>query len=1147
MARKHYNFFTGTLTASLPTAAVDATGTLTASWLASFPAVNSPDIAAVIVDPAQSAGAPEIVWITAHTAAAGTSTIKRGQEGSTPRAHANGIACKHGPTALDVDEKSTVDSPVFTTQVTVPKVIQSAGPQILAGTGTPEGVVAAPVGSLYQRSNGAGNTTLYVKESGTGNTGWVAYIAADSSRVAKAGDTMTGPLSLSGAPTAGAHAATKSYVDTAVGNLITDGFTLFVDDYLTAGQGSVGSWGTTDQQLIRAMQNTQAAKAAIADGVALGLPFRVAFRKAGTWLLLPVPGDAAVAAAVGTWGTARHAALVLPTDCELFIGPQVKVQAPDGFGRPEIALTSVTSTASSDLFTKTAHGYVNGDLVYFTGTSIPAGLTACVPYFVVGATSNTFQVSTVAGGGAINITADGTGHTSRRLGSSDQVTMQNYLIAPLSADTNNQTVRNVRVVGGGIVDGNSPGTLNMSATTTQNNGTVAIGSVSTLTVASTTGFDTAGHITVKTSTGEVAVLRYTGTTATTFTGCTLINGAGGNTVNGNYVDDAKLACLHGISMRYCENFLVQDITTQDCFSWDNGGYSPSKEAFLFDSVRAYRGDFTRCVARCTGHKRTTTTGAQDVATFTGSGTLNVASTTGFASSGTIIVETNGAAPARIDYTGTTATTFTGCTTRAGAGLTASGGDVRSLLETMYGNAVAANAPVGRAASGFSANFSNKITWTKCEAYNIKPGEAATTGGRGFTHYDSGQLRYLECIAYCCQSEGFAGEQGQDVIYQSCVSGGETVDIESGGGSIEPIGENIALGNGGFGFQYRMMAPTAGNPAAKTPGGPILFNSCISRKNGQTGPAGGGMQLNMASADKIASATTNTVTSTTSGFFNTQQVGCTLAFLQIDATNFNYVGSRNANSRLVKITSVTGDTATFSPSLGTAPTAGDFVAICGFDRLSIVNCAIVDSFGYGLRQTSSVITSSTHPALTATERSQAQVAAQIMGALHTRIQGVQIRGSGVAALGFFGPVPNTAGALRANGPAQNGSGTDRRPTDNAGTFVADNTVYHNPFPCDASVHLFYTGATTSLSVTAAPWDPDGGTFRAETPPIAAAVTADTNTADTGAASAGTAHTHPIPHTHNYTAAVIFPVLVPAGGWIKVDYAGTAPTWEWELLN
>lgn len=43
-----------------------------------------------------------------------------------------------------------------------------------SGSGSPEGVRTAPVGSLYTRTDGGASTTLYVKESGTGNTGWVA-------------------------------------------------------------------------------------------------------------------------------------------------------------------------------------------------------------------------------------------------------------------------------------------------------------------------------------------------------------------------------------------------------------------------------------------------------------------------------------------------------------------------------------------------------------------------------------------------------------------------------------------------------------------------------------------------------------------------------------------------------------------------------------------------------------------------------------------------------------------------------------------------------------------------------------------------------------------------------------------------------------
>lgn len=40
------------------------------------------------------------------------------------------------------------------------------------GTGSPEGAVAAPVGTLYLRTDGGVGTTLYVKESGSGDTGW---------------------------------------------------------------------------------------------------------------------------------------------------------------------------------------------------------------------------------------------------------------------------------------------------------------------------------------------------------------------------------------------------------------------------------------------------------------------------------------------------------------------------------------------------------------------------------------------------------------------------------------------------------------------------------------------------------------------------------------------------------------------------------------------------------------------------------------------------------------------------------------------------------------------------------------------------------------------------------------------------------------
>ena len=45
---------------------------------------------------------------------------------------------------------------------------------VITGTGSPDGTFVAPVGSIFIRTDGGSSTTLYVKESGTGNTGWVA-------------------------------------------------------------------------------------------------------------------------------------------------------------------------------------------------------------------------------------------------------------------------------------------------------------------------------------------------------------------------------------------------------------------------------------------------------------------------------------------------------------------------------------------------------------------------------------------------------------------------------------------------------------------------------------------------------------------------------------------------------------------------------------------------------------------------------------------------------------------------------------------------------------------------------------------------------------------------------------------------------------
>lgn len=68
------------------------------------------------------------------------------------------------------------------------------------GSGSPEGVVTATVGSVYRRTNGSSGTTLYVKESGSGNTGWNPLSSAGASGVSTL-NTLTGALTIASGTT----------------------------------------------------------------------------------------------------------------------------------------------------------------------------------------------------------------------------------------------------------------------------------------------------------------------------------------------------------------------------------------------------------------------------------------------------------------------------------------------------------------------------------------------------------------------------------------------------------------------------------------------------------------------------------------------------------------------------------------------------------------------------------------------------------------------------------------------------------------------------------------------------------------------------------------------------------------------------------
>jgi hypothetical protein len=107
---------------------------------------------------------------------------------STVRAEHNDIRRASETTAIEmrggssITERDNRYDSTYTDQVLLTSGTRKAadlqtyggGPRWVVGTGTPEGAVTAPIGSLFTRTDGGASTSLYVKESGTGASGWVA-------------------------------------------------------------------------------------------------------------------------------------------------------------------------------------------------------------------------------------------------------------------------------------------------------------------------------------------------------------------------------------------------------------------------------------------------------------------------------------------------------------------------------------------------------------------------------------------------------------------------------------------------------------------------------------------------------------------------------------------------------------------------------------------------------------------------------------------------------------------------------------------------------------------------------------------------------------------------------------------------------------
>ena len=130
-------------------------------------------------------------------------------------------------------------------------------------------------------------------------------------------------------------------------------------------------------------------------------------------------------------------------------GPTGGITVPTVMANVGNALTSI-SNASPAVVTKNSHGRSNGDRVELTtdGT-LPTGLSPNVGYYVVNATTNTYELSLTSGGASINTTSAGSGsHRATSFGKTYKMSSgaRSYDVTDIAqiSSHNGVTIRNVR-------------------------------------------------------------------------------------------------------------------------------------------------------------------------------------------------------------------------------------------------------------------------------------------------------------------------------------------------------------------------------------------------------------------------------------------------------------------------------------------------------------------------------------------------------------------------------------------------------------------------------------------------------------------------------------------------------------------------------
>lgn len=121
--RVRQNFLGGLIEDNPLTAAAT---TMTSAALAAAVAIGTTQHLPIILDPDGIYGEPEIAWVTAHTGAATSATLLRGQEGTTARQHQIDVNWVHGPSVQDFVVPRIGISVYITAVQSIPNAVATA-------------------------------------------------------------------------------------------------------------------------------------------------------------------------------------------------------------------------------------------------------------------------------------------------------------------------------------------------------------------------------------------------------------------------------------------------------------------------------------------------------------------------------------------------------------------------------------------------------------------------------------------------------------------------------------------------------------------------------------------------------------------------------------------------------------------------------------------------------------------------------------------------------------------------------------------------------------------------------------------------------------------------------------------------------------